>query len=185
MNELISIIVPIYNVELFLEKCLTSLVHQTYENTEIILVDDGSTDNSLYIANKFKEKYPNIKLFHKKNEGLGLTRNYGLKYANGEYIVFVDSDDYLDVSFCETMYSNLKKHDLDYIKCGFYRFDKEISDVKKYPEMFFEGDEIKEELLPKLIGSLPKKKDSIEPSVWGCMFKHSIIKENNICFVFR
>ena len=97
----ISIIVPIYNVEKYLKRSLDSLVNQTLEDIEIILVDDGSTDNSHKIAEDYKENYSNVLLVTKENGGLSDARNFGLQYASGEYIAFIDSDDYVESQMFE------------------------------------------------------------------------------------
>ncbi|MDY2639947.1 MAG: glycosyltransferase family A protein, partial [Ligilactobacillus salivarius] len=94
MLPLVSIIVPVYNVEKYLIECLNSLVNQTYSNIEILLIDDGSKDSSGEICDDFAAKYKNVYSYHKKNSGLGLTRNYGMSLIKGEYVTFVDSDDY-------------------------------------------------------------------------------------------
>ena len=97
MNDLVSIIIPVYNVEKYIEKCVNSVLKQNYENFEIILVDDGSTDDSGRICDAFQSKNPKkIFCYHKKNGGLSDARNYGLKHSNGKYVVFVDSDDWIE-----------------------------------------------------------------------------------------
>ena len=96
-----SIIIPIYNVEKYLEKCIESIINQTYHNIEIILVDDGSTDNCSKLCDKYKKKDCRIKVLHKQNGGLSDARNEGLEIATGNYILFVDSDDYLEKDACE------------------------------------------------------------------------------------
>ena len=95
MEQKVSIVVPVYNVEKYLKRCVDSLIEQSYSNLEILLVDDGSKDSSLSICKEYELKDSRIRVFHKENEGLGLTRNYGIERATGEYITFVDSDDYL------------------------------------------------------------------------------------------
>ena len=94
-NALISVIVPVYNVENYLYKCISSIITQSYGNFELILIDDGSIDKSGEICDSFSEKDNRIKVIHKVNEGVSSARNYGLKQARGEYICFVDSDDYV------------------------------------------------------------------------------------------
>lgn len=101
----ISIIVPIYNVEKYLRKCLHSLTSQTLKDIEIILVNDGSTDSSRKIAVEFSNKYDNIKLYDKSNGGLSDARNYGLQYVTGEYVAFIDSDDYIETKMFERLYN--------------------------------------------------------------------------------
>ena len=100
--ELISVIVPVYNVESYLEKCIESIQNQSYKSLEIILVNDGSTDSSGDICDKYAAHDKRIKVIHKKNGGLSSARNAGLEVANGDYIAFVDSDDYIEI----TMYEN-------------------------------------------------------------------------------
>ena len=116
----VSIIVPVYNVELYLRRCLESLVNQTLKDIEIIIVDDGSKDSSADIAKEYEKKYSNIKYYRKENGGLSDARNYGLKYATGKYIAFLDSDDYVEKSLYEKMYEKAKKEDSDMVECNFY-----------------------------------------------------------------
>lgn len=110
MNPLISVIIPIYNVEKYLEKCLNSVVNQDYKNIEIILINDGSTDDSLNIANKYKEIDKRIKIFSQKNQGLSAARNTGLDKSTGEYITFIDSDDFVTKDYISYLFNLLKKN---------------------------------------------------------------------------
>lgn len=103
MNDLISLIIPIYNVEKYLDKCIETIINQTYSNIEIILVDDGSTDASGEISDIWKEKDKRIKVIHKENGGLSSARNAGIDIAKGKYIGFIDSDDYIDLEMIEIM----------------------------------------------------------------------------------
>ena len=112
-NELVSVILPIYNVELYLKECIESVIGQSYKDLEIILVDDGSTDQSPYICDEYAKIDRRIKVIHKKNGGLGYARNSGMKVATGEYVAFVDSDDYVDLDMFESMYNSAKKYDAD------------------------------------------------------------------------
>lgn len=109
----ISIIVPVYNVEKYLEKCINSIINQTYQNLEIILIDDGSIDYSSKICDIFAEKDNRIRVIHKENEGVSVTKNLGIKISTGSYISFVDSDDYIDPRYIETLYKNLIECDAD------------------------------------------------------------------------
>lgn len=115
----ISVIVPIYNVENYIEKCIESIVNQTYKNLEIILVNDGSEDNSVLICEKWLKKDKRIILFHKENGGLSDARNYALDRASGEYLVFVDSDDFIELDMLEKLYLAVTKNDSDVAICGF------------------------------------------------------------------
>ena len=108
-NELISIIVPVYKVEKYLEKCVKSILKQTYTNLEIILVDDGSPDKCGQLCDELAKEDDRIKVYHKENGGLSDARNYGVERANGEYIGFVDSDDYIHESMYEKLYEAIKK----------------------------------------------------------------------------
>ena len=118
MKDKISIIVPIYNVENYLDECLQSLINQTYNNLEIILVNDGSTDRSLEICKNYVSEYTNIYLYSKENGGLSDARNYGLDRATGKYVCFVDSDDYVSLDMVEYLYENLIKYDAPLVCCN-------------------------------------------------------------------
>ena len=116
----VSVIVPFYNVEKYIDKCLNSLVNQTLEDIEIIIVNDGSKDNSETIAKKYASKYKNkIIYLEKENGGLSDARNYALPYATGEYIAFLDSDDYVEFDMYKQMYEKAKKENADIVECDF------------------------------------------------------------------
>ena len=114
-NDMISIIIPIYNVEKYLEKCLDSILNQTYKNLEIILIDDGSTDNSPNICNSYCEKDKRIKIIHKNNEGVSSARNKGIELSKGKYIVFIDSDDYVSNEHIEVLYDCIISNNVDLV----------------------------------------------------------------------
>lgn len=118
-KKLISIIVPVYNVEPYLRKCLDSIINQTYQNLDIIIVDDGSTDGSGQICDYYQSADRRIRVFHKKNEGLSSARNLGLQHAKGEFIGFVDSDDFIDLDMYESMLHEMDD-DVDIVTCGRY-----------------------------------------------------------------
>lgn len=113
----ISVIIPVYGVEDYLRKCLDSVVKQTLKDFEIIIVNDGSPDNSQLIIDEYEKKYSNIHAYIKENGGLSDARNYGLKYAKGEYISFIDSDDYIREDMLEKMYNQAKEQDSDIVVC--------------------------------------------------------------------
>lgn len=121
MNDLVSIVVPVYNVQQYLPRCLESLTAQTYRNIEIILVDDGSTDASGELCDHWAAADPRVRAFHKKNGGLSDARNYGLQKAAGAYVCFVDSDDWCDVRYIELMLRTLLETDSDIVECDFQR----------------------------------------------------------------
>lgn len=120
MNDLISVIVPVYNVEKYLARCVDSIIAQTYSNLEIILVDDGATDRSGLICDEYAQKDSRIRVIHKENGGLSDARNAGLDVANGELIGFIDSDDYIAPDMYEVLYQNLKSRNADIATCGVF-----------------------------------------------------------------
>lgn len=123
--ELISVIVPIYKVEKFLNKSLDSIINQTYKNLEIILVDDGSPDNCGKICDEYAKRDERIKVIHKENGGVSSARNAGLDAVTGEYISFIDPDDYVSENFIEILYNILKKNSVDIVECDFIKFENE------------------------------------------------------------
>ena len=118
-EPLVSVIVPIYNVEIYLSKCIKSILEQTYRNIEVILVNDGSSDKSREICLEFAEQDSRIKLVHQKNGGLSSARNTGIDYANGEFLSFIDSDDFIHPKMYEIMVRNLILHNADLSICDF------------------------------------------------------------------
>lgn len=118
MKRKISVIVPIYNVEKFLKKCIDSIINQTYKNIEIILVDDGSTDGSGKICDDAKEKHKNVVVIHKKNGGLSSARNAGIDASTGDYLSFIDSDDFIDLEMYEVMIESIERTGKDIASCG-------------------------------------------------------------------
>ena len=129
----VSIIVPVYNVESYLEQCLLSLVNQTLKDIEVIIVNDGSPDDSQKIIDKYVKEYPDIfKSYSKPNGGLSDARNYGMKYASGKYISFVDSDDYVSEDYAYELYTKAKNTKSDIVVCEFYKeYDNKL-DVLSY-----------------------------------------------------
>ncbi|MBR6033850.1 MAG: glycosyltransferase [Clostridia bacterium] len=163
----VSIIVPVYNVEPYLERCLDTLINQTIQDVEIIAVNDGSKDNSGEILNKFQEKYPNIvKVLNKENGGLSSARNYGIPHATGEYIAFIDSDDYVEKDMYEKMYNEAKKGDYDMVECDF---------IWEYPD--------KQRIDTGVIYS--SKKEALEKArvvAWNKLYKKDIVLNSGIWF---
>jgi glycosyltransferase involved in cell wall biosynthesis len=170
MKDLISIIVPIYNAEKELNKCLESILSQTYQNFELILIDDGSSDNSKIICDYYEKKDSRIKVFHKQNEGVSIARNIGLEMSSGKYIGFIDSDDWVDSSMYEILYNTIITENADISLCSYvkeYKDDKqkvvkynkkEVSNTYESIEKFLNG---------KFGGC-----------VWNKLFKKSIIVKN-------
>lgn len=129
-GELVSVVIPIYNVERYLRRCLDSIIQQTYQELEIILIDDGSTDQSLAICREYAQADFRIKVIHKTNGGLSSARNAGIDQAAGEYIAFVDSDDYVHVDFIAELLCYIKKEKADIAQCGYITGQEE-----EYPQI--------------------------------------------------
>ena len=117
---MISVIVPVYKVELYIRQCLESIINQTYKDIEIILIDDGSPDNCGNICEEYAEKDKRIRVFHTENHGLSAARNLGIKEARGEYIGFIDSDDWIEPDMYEVLFRNALKYDADICECNFW-----------------------------------------------------------------
>lgn len=170
-KELISIIVPVYNVENYLERCLQSLINQTYKNIEIVCVNDGSTDNSLNILNDFQKKDSRIKIISQENQGLSEARNVGIKNSSGKYIGFVDSDDWVDLDYYEKLYNALIDSKSDFACANTKFFDNgKISYIKFQQNHIF--------------SELDKKIDNYKNgSVWDKLYKKSLFLDNDIKFI--
>ena len=159
MKIKVSVIIPVYNTEDYLKECIESLVNQTLRESEIIIVNDGSTDSSLEIMKEFKNKYPNIiKIFDKVNGGQASARNYALPFAQGEYLGFVDSGDWVDSTMYEEMYEKAEKEDADIVICDMV--DHFPDRTVCYPSSRFEN------------------KFKVTPSACNKLFKRSLVKED-------
>ena len=183
----VSIIVPVYGVELYLDRCLQSLLRQTLKDIEIILVDDGSPDRCPQMCDVYALKDCRIKVIHKNNSGLGEARNSGLEIATGEYIAFVDSDDYVENNMYECLYDIATNEKCDIVYSGFKKEtgkDKfiQVSETLKFIK--YENNEVKK-LIPDFIAAAPYEKQEYiyEMSVWHSIYKSDIIFNNNIRFV--
>lgn len=180
MEKKVSIIVPVYNVEKYLRRCVDSLIEQSYSQIEILLIDDGSKDNSFLICKEYAEKDSRIRVFHKENEGLGLTRNYGIERACGEYITFVDSDDYLAADAIEIMLKKAVITGADVIIASHYYKNKEQKNV--LPERLYSGAEIKETLMVHMMGNKGNYLDALSYTAWGKLYKKELFTKNNLFF---
>lgn len=184
MNK-ISVIIPIYNVEKYLDRCIKSILNQSYTNFEIVLVDDGSTDNSPLICDNYIKMYDNIFGVHKKNAGLGMARNSGLDIANGEYIVFIDADDWCDACLLENLIKYKHKHKVETVISGLKRVDDKgnVKNIEnKYNEECFYGEDVVYSFLPRIIGRSPQKRDSLAVSSCAVLYSKKIIDKYNIRF---
>lgn len=187
----VSIIVPVYNVENYIERCLNSLVNQTFKDIEIITINDGSTDKSLELLNKYAKEDIRISVIDLGDEGVSYCRNLGIEKANGKYIMFVDSDDWIDSSMVEVMYKKAEENKLDLVMCSYIREFKDHSKEKIFnlpQEIIYKDNEVKNELLRKLVGPIKEELSNPEMldalgTVWGKLYRADILKENKIKFV--
>lgn len=124
-NEKITVIIPVYNAEKYLEQCVNSVLSQTYTNLEVLLVNDGSTDSSAYICEQYKEKDSRVRVHHKKNGGVSTSRNRALELVTGDYIVFIDCDDWMEPGHIESLYNHLKETESDIVVVNFVKFSEE------------------------------------------------------------
>lgn len=170
-EELISVIVPVYNVENYIERCLNSIINQTYKNIEIVCVNDGSTDNSLNILNDFQKKDSRIKIISQENQGLSEARNVGIKNSSGKYIGFVDSDDWVDLDYYEKLHKALIDSKSDFACANIKFFDNgKISYIKFQQNQIF--------------SEFDKKIDNYKNgSVCDKLYKKSLFLDNDIKFI--
>lgn len=186
---LVSVVLPIYNVEKYLDRCVESIVNQTYKNLEIILVDDGSPDNCPQMCDEWSRKDERIKVIHKVNAGLGYARNTGIENATGSYICFVDSDDYVATDTIEKVYSAVKTNNADIGIFGFSTVDKNGKVTRvitpKTEKVKYDGEEVVKTFLPDLITWNPDsgKATDLRMSAWTALFSMKLIQRNSWRFV--
>lgn len=190
-KSLISIIIPVYNVEKYLAQCLNSIIHQTYQHIEVICVNDGSLDNSKNILEEYASKDNRIKIISQDNQGLSAARNRGMREASGKYLMFVDSDDWIDLCTCEKAISLAEKNNADLV---FWSYTREYDGVSKEKLLFWKDEtvfdeiQVKTELHRRLAGLLgeelkyPDYANAIE-TAWGKLYLTSELIENQIKFV--
>lgn len=188
-NPLVSVVVPIYNVEKTLSKCVDSILNQTYPNLEIILVDDGSPDNCPTICDEYALSDKRIKVIHKENEGLGFARNTGIEKATGKYICFFDSDDYIDPKTIEETLLVAEETSADLTYFGHIeettRGELIVERLPETPKEIYEGSEIKEELMPMALSYNAATGESwgLFLSAWNGLFSMETIEKNGWRFV--
>ena len=179
----ISVIIPVYNVEKYLDRCIKSVVNQTYTDLEIILVDDSSPDKCPQMCDEWALKDNRIKVIHKENEGLGFARNTGIDNATGEYLCFVDSDDYIEPTMLEECFAAAKRENADAVCFGNDKvtLDGKIIErrIPTPPKFVFSGEEVIEQLLPKMFSQDIKTGENWNISLSACftMFSYKIVKE--------
>ena len=177
----VSIILPIYNVEKYLRQCLDSCINQTLKDIEIICVNDGSTDNCLEIINEYARKDNRIKVINQNNQGLSMARNNGVDIATGEYILFLDSDDWLELNCCKVAYNQAKENDNDFVYFNNSVYNEATGKIKKYNHIKF-ADKI---LNQKKIDIKNTKNINyiICSYIWNKLYKRSWLIENNLKFI--
>ena len=173
----ISVIVPIYKIENYLDNCITSIVNQTFKNLEIILVDDGSPDNCPQICDEWAAKDNRIKVIHKKNEGLIEARKSGVDIATGDYITFVDGDDWIDFTMYEKVANAIDKHNPDCVITQFFYAFENKNNRSDYllNKSFYNRDELENEVFPKMLFAGRFYQFGIYPNCWTKVFKKQII----------
>lgn len=188
-TPLVSIIVPVYNVSEFLPQCMDSLIRQSYHNIEIIAVNDGSTDNSLEILSRYAQIFPQIKIISQTNAGLSAARNTGIDASKGEYLCFVDSDDWMDTDTCQKAIEAVQKNNVD-IVCWNYVKEYRSSSIPVRcikTDEFYNENNIKN-LYRRIVGPIqeelafPQYLDSLS-TAWGKLYRSELIKKSSISFV--
>lgn len=190
MNPKVSIIVPIFNMELYLDRCLNSLLKQSLADIEIIAVNDGSTDSSLSILQDYAKRDSRVFVINKNNEGVSAARNDGVQAANGDYIGFVDPDDWVNLSMYEEMYECAVNDNIDIVMCTYIREFGTHSKDKRFnmpDKQLYLGDEVQTNMLRRLVG--PLKEEVANPefldawgTVWSKLYRASLLKENEVKF---
>lgn len=187
MNDTVSIVVTVFNIKNYIDRCIEGLIHQTYKNIQIVLVDDGSDDGSSEICDNWAKRDGRIKVIHKSNGGLSDARNCGLEKSKGKFVCFVDGDDYVENKMIETSYRVATENDADIVVFSNYNVD---SNNKKQAfrihskKNVYSGSEIMNDFFDECIGSLPSSKTDYDVgfSPWGRLYKKSFLCNNNIRF---
>lgn len=174
MNQLVSIIVPVYNIEAYIEKCLQSILSQTYQNIEIIIIDDGSTDGSGKICDDFQKIDSRIKVYHRDNFGLSATRNFGIKKSKGNLIAFIDGDDSVEPEYIERLVTSLRD-DIDIVVCGYSEITSQNQKKTIMPQkQILSGIAATTQLL---VGQ-----DNIDIVAWNKLYRKTLFTTNNISY---
>lgn len=182
MKNKISIIIPVYNAEKYIGRCLESVVNQTYRNLEIICVDDGSTDNSYKIIEEKAKQDNRIILIKQKNQGVSIARNTAIENLTGDYIMFLDSDDYMEQNMCEIMYKAINEFETDVIRCNYNRvYENGISFKNKNNNLPMKHKIYKEEIMKDILPEFIK--GNIRSYLWLLIIKSEIVKNKNLRFV--
>lgn len=187
MEDLISVIIPVYNVEQYLVKCLDTVLNQTYSNIEILLIDDESTDSSGAICDSYLNIDSRVKVIHKKNNGLGIARNTGIECASGKYIVFIDSDDFVEKDYIEKAYTKIKNENADICYIDYCEYYTDAFNVPRrcvFGGKTFSEEDIISVVMMNMIGTEPQEKRDFLLPTSSCfsMYSADIIRKYNIRF---
>lgn len=184
MIPVVSVIVPVYNVKDYIERCVESLCGQTLREIEILLVDDGSTDGSGVICDKLAEKDARIQVIHKKNEGQGIARNYGIAAAKGQFVAFVDSDDYMEKEAYQYLIEEADRYRADVICFGYSKDDSRGNSMYKSQirERCYSGEEVKRGFALHFFGDDPRDDDMRGVSACMSVYRMELVKEHGIRF---
>ena len=171
-NPLVSIIVPVYNSEKYLEKCLDSIIKQSYYNIEVIIIDDGSNDNSPHICDKYAEKDNRISVYHTRNQGSVMARKKGVELSKGEFLQFVDSDDWLSSDMTKNLVENSVKYQSELVICSFYLVESQIriSD-NYYKEGFYDKNRIDSIIRPSMLYNGKYYNQGVYSCLWSKLFR--------------
>lgn len=183
-NTLISVVIPAYKVEKYLEKCIDSITNQSYGNLEIIIVEDGSPDGTAKLCDVLAAKDSRIRVIHKENGGVSQARNTGIAEAKGKYICFVDGDDWVEHDMCEKAIEAMEKHDADVVMWSYLReyADRSAPKLIYSEDRVFEGEAVQKKLKQRIIGlsgkelAHPENADCLSP-VWGKLYKTELLKD--------
>lgn len=196
MKHEVSIIIPAYNVAGYLEKCLDSILAQSYQDYEVLLIDDGSTDATAEIADAYAQRDARIKVIHKVNEGVSIARNVGIEKAEGRYFLFFDGDDFVEPDCIEELIQKMQQNESDMLIYGYYRYENEKHIEACFPRLSeneYRGEQILSQVLPAFIGlSYDNVRDWIShqkgalyvenPALWRTMIRADLIRDHHLLF---
>ena len=177
MKNKVSIIVPMYNAQDYIERCLKTIINQTYKNIEILIINDGSIDSSIRIVEKYAKEDSRIRIIDRKNSGVSISRNVGIELASGEYIMFIDSDDWIEVDIVEKLLKKIQEKNVDALRCNYYRNYSDGTQLKG--EVY--NDDVKnmilnrKQILDKIIGKVVN--GDIPAYVWLLIIKKEILEK--------
>lgn len=191
MDQLVSVVVPVYKVERYLDRCVSSIVSQTYQNLEILLVDDGSPDRCPEMCDAWKERDPRVRVIHQKNQGQCAARNTGLKGASGAYLCFVDSDDYIEKDYIRDLLTALQSSGSDIAVCGhflekYFRGKLRMTEtvLPKYEDAVLSPAQVRQKIARAFVFGDASYQQTIV-TIWAKLYRYSFLSENALYFRWR